>query len=129
MRIVLRIVALVTGLAVLQTVLLIAQIASSGGLMVLGRSGALGFATFGAWFVILVAGPVASVQLWRLRRNGLFTTTALCALALVYYLVGFLFLRAQDAPVGPIVVAILLNGAVVALLVSPAARRVCAAER
>jgi uncharacterized membrane protein len=116
-------------MAVLLTVLLIGQFAVSGGLIALAESGPLGFATFGAWFLILVAGPLASVQLWRFRRVGLILTAALCVLALIYYLVGLFFLRAPGAPAGSLGVAVLLNGAVLALLVSPTARRACADNR
>jgi hypothetical protein len=128
MRIFLKIVAIFTGLAVVVTALVFAGLLASGELFVLAQSGVLGVATLVAWSIILVVGPVAAAQLWRLRQVGLFLTSLLGDLALAYYLVG-LFVRAPGAPVGPIVAAILVNGAFVALLMLPAARRVCAQGR
>jgi hypothetical protein len=123
MRIVLRTIAVLTGLAVALTGLFILQFALRGGLDVLVRSGALGVTTIGAWLVILTAGPFAAIQLWRLRRVGLFATAILCGLTCAYYVAGFLYFRAPEAPRRPIVEAIVVNGIFLALLLSPAARR------
>jgi hypothetical protein len=129
MRVFLRTMSVVVGLAVLLAALSIVQFAFSGALVALARSGALGFATLAAWAVILAVGPVAAVQLWRLRTMGLFVTALLCALTLVYYIVGLLFLRAGGAPIRPIIGAVVVNGVFFALLLSPAARRACADSR
>jgi len=126
-RILLRVISLVTGLAVALTALSVGQFAASGELAVLAESGVLGVATLIGWFTILVAGPVASVQLWRLRRTGLFLTALLGIFVVVYYLVG-ITLRAPGAPFAPVVVAVLVNSALVALLLSSPAKRACAAQ-
>jgi len=118
--------SVVVGLAVLLTALSVVQFAFSGALVALASSGAPGFATLAAWAVILAAGPVAAIQLWRLRTMGLVVTAMLCALTLVYYIVGLLFLRAGGAPTMPIIGAVVVNGVLFALLLSPAARRACA---
>jgi hypothetical protein len=124
MNVLLRIFAVCVGLAVVLTGLSIVQFAFNGDLAALAGSGALGLTTIAAWLIILAAGPVAAIQLWRLRRTGLFATAMLCGLALVYYVVG-LFLRVPDAPLRPIVGAIVVNGVLLALLLSPAAQRAC----
>jgi hypothetical protein len=71
MRILLRIVAVVVALAVVMTALMIVQLAVIGSIMAVGRSGALGALTIAGWIAILTVGPVATDQLWRLRRMGL----------------------------------------------------------
>jgi hypothetical protein len=124
-KILLKIVAVIVGLAVLRTVLMIFQFASSSRLAALIGSGAFGVTTIAAWCLILVAGPVASVQLWRLRRIGLYVAASLSALALLYYLFGSLANRGPELRLAPLVVPIVGNALVVAVLLSPSARRVC----
>ena len=123
MRILLRIIAIIVGVAVILTGVSIVQVASQGGLRVLVRSGTLGLTTIAAWAIILTAGPVATIQLWRLRRIGLFAAAMLCGIAFAYYVVGLLFLRAPEAPVRPIFGAIVVNRLLLCFLLSPGARR------
>jgi hypothetical protein len=123
MRLFLRMIAIIVGVAVVLTAITVVRFASTGGLGVLVRSGALGLLSITAWVVILTAGPVAAIQLWRLRRVGLFLTAMLCGIASTYYVVGLLFLRAPEAPVAPILGAVVLNGLVLCVLLSPAAKR------
>jgi hypothetical protein len=125
MRILLRVVAVVVALAVVLTALMIVQLAVIGSLMALARSGALGALTIAGWLAILTCGPVAAVQLWRLRRIGLTLATMLCAIAVAYLLIGLLFLRTAEAPLPPIVEGILVNGLLLGFLLSPSARRAC----
>jgi CHASE2 domain-containing sensor protein len=108
-------------MALLQTV----QFSLRGSISTLARSGVLGTATIFGWLLLLVAGPFASVQLWRLRRTGLYATAILAGFFLAYYFAGILFLRAHNAPFGPIVAAVVFNGVLIVLLASPAARRSC----
>ena|SRR5215472_343371 len=112
-------------LAVLRTVLMIFQFASTARLAALIGSGAFGVTTFAAWFLILVAGPVASVQLWRLRRIGLYVAASLCAVALLYYVFGFMANRGPELRLASLAVPIVGNAVGIALLLSPSARRVC----
>ena len=125
MKILLKIVAVIVGLAVLRTVLMVFQFASTSRLAALIGSGAFGIITIAAWCLILVAGPVASVQLWRLRRIGLYVAASLCALALLYYLFGYAANRGPELRLAPLVVPILGNSVALALLLSPSARRIC----
>jgi hypothetical protein len=123
MKIALRVIACVIAVAAIETAVLVAQIALLGGIGPLIRSGGLGITTIAAWLVVLAAGPVAAIQLWRLRRGGLFLALILCGIASAYYMAGLLFLRVPDAPLTPVVVVVVINGLVLSLLLSPAARR------
>lgn len=121
LRVVAAILALCVFLALLQTI----DILLRGGMSPLVRSGVLGAATILGWLLILTAGPFASVQLWRLRRVGLYATAILAGFFLAYYFAAILFLRAHNAPFGPIVAAVVFNGVLIVLLASPSARRSC----
>jgi hypothetical protein len=94
MKIVLRIFVVFVGLSVIVTLASVLRLAVGGMMAVFIHSGALGLMTVGLWYIFLTAGPVASVQLWRLRRRGLFLTAILCALVFAYYVAGLVFLRA-----------------------------------
>ena len=85
MKIVLRIIAVVVAIAVILTAIGVGQFAVGGAFGALVHSGALGLTTIAAWLIILTAGPVAAIQLWRLRRIGLFATAILCGIAFTYY--------------------------------------------
>lgn len=84
MRIFLRVIAVVIAMAVVLTALMIVQFTFTGGLDDLVRFGVLGFGTIAGWLITLTAGPIAAVQLWRLRRVGLALAVMLCAIALAY---------------------------------------------
>lgn len=125
MRIFLRVVASIVALAVVFTALMVLQAALTGALAALWRSGAFGIATLLGWLLILIVGPVGAVQLWRLRRVGLWATALLCGFALSYYVLGTLLLGGPKIPSTPIAEAVVCNAVVLALLLSPPARRVC----
>ena len=125
MRLLLRIVAVLLVLCAFIALLQTVQFSLRGSIATLARSGVLGAATIFGWLLLLVAGPFASVQLWRLRRAGLYATAILSGFFVAYYFAGLLFLRAHNALLWPIVGAIVFNGLLVALLASPAARRSC----
>ena len=102
MRLLLRIVAVVLALCVLLALLQTIDGLLRGGISTLAPSGALGAATTLGWLLILIAGPFASVKLWRLRRIGLYTAATLSGFFLAYYFAGLLFLRAHNVPLSPI---------------------------
>jgi hypothetical protein len=118
MKIALRVVACVVAIAVIQTAVFIVQFAFRGGLGALVRSGALGLTTIIGWLIVLTVGPLAAIQLWRLRRRGLLAAVTLCGIALAYYVIGLLILRPPEAPAMPIVAAIGINALVLLLLKS-----------
>ena len=124
MKTALRIVAIVIGFMAFRVGLSIVQDASSGDLTVWWRSGEIGADTLSFWAVILIVGPVAAVQLWRLRRIGLSATALLGALWLVLALAG-LFLRTPGKPVESFIPSVLIGVVLLALVISPAARRAC----
>jgi len=128
MRILFRVIAVVIALAVVVTALAIVQLAVIGSIVAVARSGVLGALTIAGRLATLTLGPVAAVQLWRLRRMGLTLTTMLCAIAIAYLLIGLLFLRTAEAPVLPIVEGLLANGLLLGFLLSPSARRACVDE-
>jgi hypothetical protein len=121
MRILLRLFSIVTALAVLGTVLLMYHFASMGWLGEFLRHGVLGTATAICWGATLLVGPVAAVQLWRLKLGGLVATTGLVALALVYYVGGALAFGMNKG----LATAILFNGVALVILLMPSARRAC----
>jgi hypothetical protein len=125
MRLFLRIVAVVLALCVLLALFLTIDNLLRDGIGALVPSGALGAATTVGWLLILIAGPVAAVQLWRLRRTGLYASAILSGFFAAYYFAGLLFLRAHNVPLNPLLVYVAFNGVVVVLLASPAARRAC----
>lgn len=125
MRHFLRIVAVVLALCVFLALFQTIDSLLRSGISALFPPGALGVATTVGWLLILIAGPFASIQLWRLRRIGLYAAAMLSAFFLVYYFAGLLFLRAHNVPLSPILGYLVFNGVLVVLLASPAARRSC----
>jgi hypothetical protein len=123
MKILLRVIACLIGLSVPLTALLIWQLAFRSGLGSLFRFSPIGFMTIVGWLAVLTVGPFAAVQLWRLRRSGLFAASVLSGFVLVYYLSGLLFTRTA-LPARSILAAVIVNGSLLGLLLSPAARRI-----
>jgi hypothetical protein len=126
LRVFLKIVAGFLALCVVLALLQVIDFALRDDLSALIRSGLLGVSTIVGWLLILIGGPYASVQLWRLRRSGLYASATLSGLGFVYYVVGIIFLRAHNAPFRPVIAYVIFNGVLAALLASPAARRSCA---
>lgn len=127
MKTALQVVGLVIGFVVFRLALSIGQEWASGELATMWRSGAIGSGTLCFWAVTLLIGPVAAVQLWRLRQVGLFATGLLGALGLVDALVRLLLYRTPDTTVEPLLLEVVLSSALLALVGSPAARRACVA--
>ena len=88
-------------------------------------SSALGVATILGWLITLVAGPVAAFQMWRLKESGRRAGLLLFGYALLFYAVGWFVLASPEAQVLPVITAALSFAVPVAILLSPAARRVC----
>jgi hypothetical protein len=70
MTILLRLIAVFAFISVALTVWLVVILADGGGLRQLSGTGALGWMTVIGWLITFTAGPVAAVQLWRLRESG-----------------------------------------------------------
>ena len=97
MRLLIRIVAVLAAVSVLGTVWFVAAFAAAGGLRALLTSGLLGGLTIVGWVIALIAGPVATVQLWKFRQSGRRAGIVLFGYGLGYYLVGLLALRSPEA--------------------------------
>jgi hypothetical protein len=121
-RLLIRIVAVLSAFSVAGTVWFIAAFAAAGGMQELLSSGALGILTIACWCVVLLAGPVAAVQLWRFRRSGRRAGLVLFGTSVLYYGVGLLALRAPEAPVGPIITSAVIFAVPLLVLLAPRAR-------
>jgi hypothetical protein len=130
MKIILRILALFIAAAVFTTALFVLHllVQHASDLASVARRPPF-IISFAGWALILLLGPFAAVQLWRLRPSGRIATMALLASAVCYYLTGLIFLRSPNAQPGPIILYITCNLAVFILLCFPAARRLCAGQQ
>lgn len=125
MKIILRVEALLLGFAVLVTLLQIVHFSKAGEIGILAHSG-IGIVTLVAWMIILICGPIAAVQLWRLRKMGLYLAATLSGLAFLYYLGGLIASHPNNAALRQILMRLAANGALVLLLLSRKAQRTCA---
>ena len=125
MRTCLRVIAVLIGLQIAHTILLVWQMARFGGLSELARTGAFGLATMLGWLLALVVGPFAVTQLWRLRESGRKASLFLALFAFVYYAAGMLFFRGPGTEIAKIAVPMLGNMLLAVLLFSSPARRAC----
>jgi hypothetical protein len=97
MRLLIRVVAVLAAVSVLGTVWFVAAFAAAGGLRALLTSGLLGGLTIVGWVITLVVGPVAAIQLWRLRQSGRRAGIILFGYDFAYYAIGLLALRSPEA--------------------------------
>lgn len=128
MRIFLRLVAGYTFLTVPFTIELVIHMWQQGGVPLLLRSGFFGIATLIGWAITIFAGVPAAVLLWRLRNSGRITTAIVLGSTGLYYLLGLTFFRKPQSSIGEILFAIVFSGALVWVLLSPAAARTCRSE-
>ena len=125
MHIVLKAVAATAAASVVFTIWLMLVLVSAGAHRQLFAAGALGVLTALGWLVTLTLGPVAAVQLWRLKESGRLAALAVFGFGVVYYTAGFFWLRTPGAPRTQIVAAIVAYAIPVAMLALPAAKRHC----
>jgi hypothetical protein len=122
MRLLIRSVAVLAAVSVLGTVWFVAAFAAAGGLRGLLTSGLLGGLTIVGWVITLVAGPVATVQLWRFRQSGRRAGIVLFGYSLAYYLLGWLALRSPEASTRQIVAAVTMFALPLVVLLLPRTR-------
>ena len=127
MRLLIRIVAVLAAVSVLGTLWFVAAFAAAGGLRALLTSGLLGGLTIVGWVLALVVGPVAAVQLWRLRDSGRRAGIILFGYGLAYYVVGLLALRAPEASAWQILGAAAMFALPLVVLLSPRTRSLLSA--
>jgi hypothetical protein len=125
MPILLRGIAAILAVSVVFTLVFIPTIVGPRGFGPLLRAGPLGVMTMIGWAVTLGIGPYAGIQLWRLRKRGRIAGLIVFAFGVVYYLAGFLWLRAPEAQSAQIIAAIIAYAIPVLILASPPARRAC----
>lgn len=125
MGLLLRTIAATASISIVFTIWLMLRLAGSRGFGPLAAAGPLGILTLIGWAITLVAGPVAVVQLWRLKQSGRMAGLVMFGFGVLYYAAGFIWLRTPEAPTAQIVAAALAHAVPVAILASPAARRAC----
>lgn len=121
MRILIKAIAVLAAVSVAGTILFITTFAAAGGFRGL-TSSRLGLATLLGWGLTLVCGPIAAVQLWRLRRSGRIPGIVMFGYGLTYYIAGLLWLRTADAPVPQIIGAAVVFGIPLGILLLPHSR-------
>jgi hypothetical protein len=121
----LRIVAATAAISVVFTIWLILVIGTAGGFSALVRGGALGVLTLIGWAVTLALGPVTAVQLWRLKESGRKAGLILFGFGVVYYIAGFLWLRAPEAQTSQIAMAVIAYALPLVFLALPGTRQAC----
>jgi hypothetical protein len=125
MRTLLRLLAVAVVIAVIGTILLVGRFWSFDRFKSLIDSGSYGYVTIFCWLVVVVAGPFAAVQVWRMRRSGLITCLILTLSTFLYYTVGWLFYARAEADHSKLLLAIGCNVLLALLLISPPARHAC----
>jgi hypothetical protein len=101
MRVALQLIGILAGLSVLATLVFIINFGSTG-LRALMATGTFGVVTALGWLVTFTAGPIAMVQLLRLRNSGRTAAAVLFGYMLTYYLVGLVAFRQPSAPMVPV---------------------------
>ena len=128
MKVLLRMLALLVAFAVVATALFVRRILMHHGPQIGLARHPLAIITFLRWAMILLIGPFAAIQLWRLKSSGRTATMILLATAMCYYLMGFLFFRAPSARPGMIVLSILCNATVFVFLCIRSVRKLCSVD-
>jgi hypothetical protein len=123
MRIFLRLVAVLCALSVVWTLLFLVQF--SRGISALLATGTFGVVTLIGWLITFIAGPIAAVQLFRLKPSGRIAAIVLFGSMLAYYLTGLVAFRQPGTATGPILVLAALLVALLTMVASPAAKRAC----
>lgn len=126
MRVVLRILAIAVGVEIIQTVSMVWYFWSSNGLKDLAAEGTFGWATFLGWFLTMTLGLFGATQLWRLLSSGRIALSLLAAFAVLYYSLGWLLIpQTGTGALSRIGLQIAGNIFLIAILLSPPARRAC----
>jgi hypothetical protein len=125
MRILLRLVAGFTLLSVVGTLLLVGATWHRGTMPLLLQSGAFGFLTVAGWFLTLVAGGPAVVLLWRPTDLGRIAAAITWGSIGLYYAINLMMSHHFGSNYIRVFVYIAVCGALVALVLSPQARRAC----
>ena len=126
-RAVLRLIGALSALTVIATAVFISQFGLVG-LSRLVATGAFGVVTLLGWVVTFVAGPIAAIQLFRLRNTGRVAAAILWGSMLLYYLTGAVFFREPGVLLRPIILLCVPCAVLLGIVLSPAARNTCTAN-
>lgn len=124
-RLALRVIAVLTVVAVVMTVPVVLRFTTDGGIAAVLGTGVFGLLTVLGWLLTLLVGPVAAVQLWRLRPSGRRATALLAAYTTIYYASGLVFFRGPGTKVAVVVFMVAINAAASVFLLSGHARVQC----
>jgi hypothetical protein len=127
MSILLRLVAGYTFFVVVFTARLIVEFSRHGQILPLLKSGPLGIVTVTGWLITLFFGVPAAVLLWRKKDLGRFATGIVLGSIGLYYVISLTFFNSHTNEVS-ILLRIFFSGVMVALVLSPAARRLCQSQ-
>ena len=125
MRLVLKTIAAIAASSVAFTAALIVLIVNRGGFPHLLNARFFGFVTLLGWVIGLTLGPLAAVQLWRLRQRGRLAALILFGYGLFYYVAGYFWLSTAEAQSGQIIAAAIAHAIPVLILASPQAKAAC----
>ncbi len=129
MRLFFRVLAGFTLIMALATLRFVVNLWRGGALAAFLESGAFGLLTAAGWVATLVAGLPAVVLLWRRTDAGRLAGIIVYGSICIYYLLCLAFFRSSMMLYGPMFLRIIGSGILVILLLSPQARKACAARR
>lgn len=124
-RFVLRVISVLTALAVVMTAALALQFVTNDRIGALLSIGVFGLLTLTSWGLTILVGPFAAVQLWRLRPSGRRATVLLAAFGALYYLSGLLLFRGPGTNTTVVAIMLAIHATVLALLLSAPAKSQC----
>jgi hypothetical protein len=124
MKIIIRFLSSVVAITVVVTISMVLVVVRIDGAMNgLIQTGLFGAWTILGWILLLIGGPFAAVQLWRLRPSGRVVTIVLFANAALYYTVGAWFFAKPATDTPTMMMAAVLNAIGCAFLLSQSAKR------
>jgi hypothetical protein len=127
MRLALRLIGILAAFSVVATVLFIFRFGLVG-LHAVIATGTFGVVTIAGWVLTFVAGPIAFVQLLRLRNSGRVAAIVLFGCMPIYYVVGMIAFRQPNAPLAPIIALSVMLSLLLVVLLLPIAKKICVAE-
>jgi hypothetical protein len=121
----LKCIAALAATSVAFTLALVVLVIGRGGFRPLLGAGVFGVATLLGWVVGLTFGPLTALGLWRLQERGRVAGLVLFGCGFLYYVAGYLWLRAPGASSVQILAAAGAHLLPLAILISPQARAAC----
>ncbi len=128
MKLILRLISVLTTIAVLWTIFFIIRIYSSGGMTAMMKDIRLALPTIFGWLMSLLLGPFASIQLWRLKNSGRVATVFLVTYSILYYTYGFLISPQRGSQVTSLLSMIFVNLLMLIFLILPVTKNKCASH-